>query len=81
MTSGTGTPTPGTRVRLLRPFGWHVAGIEGTVVDLATSLLNGHDCAVLWDDDHAHCCVSCMYWHEIAPVWVGAAAAEQETHE
>jgi hypothetical protein len=62
--------TPGTRVVVQSP-GW-VAGQTGTVIEMATRLLNGHDCAVLMDNaivggnPASRRYPLCFYAHELA---------------
>lgn len=52
--------TPGTRVIVQSPD-W-LAGQTAVVIKMARGLLNGHDCAVAFEDDD----VMCFYAHELA---------------
>jgi len=51
--------TPGRRVIVKSPD-W-LAGQPAIVIDMPHGLLNGHDCAVVFEDDE----VMCMYVHEL----------------
>ena len=53
--------TPGTRVVVQSPD-W-LAGQEGVVIEMALGLLNGHDCAVAFEDRED---VMCFYARELA---------------
>ena len=55
--------TPGTRVVALAPD-W-LSGHAGVVVEMKSSLLNGHDCAVDFGFQ-ADSSPFCMYAHELA---------------
>ena len=59
--------TPGTRV-VVRNSG-HMSGQAGVVVEMAATLLNGHDCCVLLDRDsfpEGDKWPLCFYAHELA---------------
>ena len=53
MTTSLYDLTPGMRVTVLSPD-W-IAGQAGTVLDMTRSLLNGHDCAVVFEDGDVMC--------------------------
>ena len=60
--------TPGTRVVVANAMG-HLSGQRGVVIEMAASLLNGHDVAVLLDQDsfpEGDKWPLCFYAHELA---------------
>ena len=57
--------TPGTRVVVLSPRS--LAGQTGTVIPMRLGLLNGHDCAVEFDNKAGRGVDPlCFYAHELA---------------
>ena len=48
---------PGMRVTILSPD-W-LAGQRATVLEMTRSLLNGHDCAVVFEDGDVMCFMAC----------------------